>query len=80
MLCGKVVPVVDGLKAELGKQMDFVVTPNTEGDAPERIVRYGLDVHGMVVIDQDDKVLWKESGHKQQAAVVKAELVKLLAK
>jgi hypothetical protein len=69
---------VHGLEEELGSRMKFIIAPYNEGDAPDRIVRYGLDIHGMVVTDQEDKVHWLESGHAQKQGEVRQVLLELL--
>lgn len=78
MLCSKIEPMVHGLAADYAGKMTFVVRNHQEGDSPARITRYGLDVHGMVITDAADKVLWSESGHKQTRADVQAAIDRLL--
>jgi hypothetical protein len=78
VFCEKVEPIVNELATEYPGRVDCkIVKHDAEGSAA-RIVRYGLDKHGMVVTDQDDKVLWIESGHKQTKAGVVQALTKLL--
>ncbi len=78
MFCEKVEPIVHELAKEYAGKVDCqVVKHDAEGSAA-RIVRYGLDRHGMVVTSADDKVLWLESGHKQTKAGVVQALQKLL--
>ncbi|MEC7583641.1 MAG: hypothetical protein VYE77_04930 [Planctomycetota bacterium] len=65
MLCGKVEPIVNGLEKEYGSQLDFEIVDYKKGDSPERIKKYDLGVHGMVITDQAGNRIWSESGHKQ---------------
>ncbi|HEX6813545.1 MAG TPA: hypothetical protein VF384_18140 [Planctomycetota bacterium] len=60
--------------------MKFEVVRYDEGDSPQRIKDYGIDKHGMLIVDQDKKKVWMESGHKQTREVVEAEIKRLLAK
>jgi hypothetical protein len=78
MLCQKVEPIVNGLTQDYQGKIDCKVVKYNEGDSQERIKRYGLDVHGMVITDQTDKVLWSESGHKQTRDGVVAAITKVL--
>ncbi len=78
MLCAKIEPMVHGLAEDYAGKMKFEVRSYNEGDSPDRITRYGLDVHGMVITDAADKVQWSESGHKQTRAGVQAAVDKLL--
>lgn len=71
MLCDAVVPIVNGLAKEYQGKLDFKVVVFDEGDAQARIKKYGLDKHGMVITDQDDKLVWSESGHNQKAPGVR---------
>jgi hypothetical protein len=77
-MCGKVEPIVHGLAKDYEGKVSCKVVKHDEGDSQERIKRYGLDIHGMVLTDQDDKVLWSESSHKQTRAGVEAALQKVL--
>jgi hypothetical protein len=78
MLCNQIVPIVNGLEKEYGDRLGFAVVPHNDGDAPARIERYGLDIHGMVITDQDDRVIWSESGHKQTRQGVRQAIDKAL--
>ena len=78
MLCSKVDPIVNGLNTEYAGRIECKVVKDNEGDSPARIQRYGLNVHGMVITDQDDKLLWSESGHKQTRDGIKAAIDKVL--
>lgn len=72
MLCRKVEPIVNGLEKEYGSQMDFEIVDYEKGDSPERIKKYGLGLHGMVITDQAGNRVWSEPGHKQtRPAIVK---------
>ena len=64
-MCGKVEPIVNGLAKDYEGKIECKVVKYDEGDSPDRIKRYGLTQHGMVITDQNDKVVWSESGHKQ---------------
>lgn len=70
--------MVDGLAKDYAGKMKFEVRIYNEGDSQERIARYGLDRHGMVITDQADTKLWSESGHLQKRAVVGAAIDSLL--
>ena len=78
MLCQKVEPMVHGLAQDYAGRMKFEVVPYNEGDNQKRIAAYGLDVHGMVIVDQTGAKVWSESGHKQTRAGVEAAIKKLL--
>ncbi|MBL8754460.1 MAG: hypothetical protein JNK15_14245 [Planctomycetes bacterium] len=67
-----------GLAKDYTGKVDCKVVKHDEGDSQDRIKRYGLDIHGMVVTDAADKVLWSESGHKQTRDGIDAALKKLL--
>jgi hypothetical protein len=69
---------VHELAKDYAGAVDCKVVQHDEGDSAARIVRYGLNVHGMVIVDQDDQVVWSESGHKQTKAGVVAAIQKLL--
>jgi hypothetical protein len=69
---------VHALAQDYAGKVDCKVVPHNEGDSQARIKRYGLDKHGMVITDQNDKVLWSESGHKQQRDQVTTAITKLL--
>lgn len=59
---------------EFAKRIEFVIENYQEGDSPERITKYGLERHGMILTDRGGKLLWSESGHKQQRETVVAAL------
>lgn len=67
-------PIVHGLAEQYGDQLDFEVVDKTEPGAAERIAGYDFDVHGMVIVDQNDRVVWKEEGHTQTRARVAAAI------
>jgi hypothetical protein len=69
---------VHGLAQDYAGRLDCRVVKHNEGDSPERIKRYGLDRHGMVITDANDKVLWLESSHNQTKAGVVAAIDKVL--
>ena len=69
-----------GLAKDYAGRMAFEVVKYNEGDSPQRIKDYGINVHGMLIVDQDKKKVWVESGHKQTRELVEAEIKKLLAK
>jgi len=69
---------VHGLAKDYTGKMKFEVVPYDQGDNPKRIADYGLDLHGMVIVDQDKKKVWSESGHKQTREGVEAAIKKLL--
>ena len=77
-MCGKVVPIVNGLAKEYEGQMQFAVEDGTTDANLARIEKYGLEVHGMVITDKDDKVIWSESSHNQKRDKVKAAIDKAL--
>jgi hypothetical protein len=59
--------------------MKFVVEDGNTEASKARIAKYGLEIHGMVITDdQDDRVLWSESGHNQKKAGVEAAVKKTL--
>jgi hypothetical protein len=78
VFCAKVEPIVHGLAQDYDGKVTCVVKKHDEGDSQDRIKRYGLNLHGMVVTDASDKVLWSESGHMQTREGVEAALKKLL--
>lgn len=78
MLCSKVVPIVNGFADEYQGKMNFEVVDAKSDASQGRIGKYGLDIHGMVITDKQDKVLWKESGHLQKGPTVKAAIDKAL--
>ena len=68
-----------GLAQEYQGRMTFEVVRYDEGDSPQRIKDYGIDKHGMVIVDKDQKEpVWVESGHKQTREGVEAQIKKLL--
>jgi hypothetical protein len=77
-MCAKVEPIVHGLAQQYAGKIDCVVTNHDEGDSKQRIARYGLNIHGMVITDAQDKVLWSESGHNQTKEGVVAAIAKVL--
>jgi hypothetical protein len=74
------VPIVHGLEKDYAGRMRFEVVKYNEGDSPQRIKDYGIDKHGMLIVDQDKKKVWVESGHHQTRERVEAEIKKLLPK
>jgi hypothetical protein len=72
------VPIVNGLAKEFDGKMQFKVLSKAAAGSVERIEKYGLEVHGMVITDQDDTVVWSESGHMQKRATVKAAIEQCL--
>jgi hypothetical protein len=72
------VPIVNGLAKQYEGKLAFSVVQHNEGDAPARIEKYGLRIHGMVITDEHDVVVWSESGHDQTEAGVKAAIDKAL--
>ncbi|MFY9341724.1 MAG: hypothetical protein WAT39_04500 [Planctomycetota bacterium] len=78
MFCEKVEPIVNELAQEYAGRMTCVIAKHNEGDSQQRIERYGLKGHGMVITDADDKVLWSESSHKQTKEGVTAAIKKVL--
>ncbi len=66
------------LAKDYGNRMKFEVVKYNEGDSQQRIADYGLNIHGMVIVDQDKKKVWSESGHKQTREVVEPAIRKLL--
>jgi hypothetical protein len=77
-MCAQIEPIVHGLAKDFAGRVDCKVVQHNEGDSQQRIARYGLNIHGMVICDRSDQVLWSESGHKQTRAGVEAALQKLL--
>lgn len=77
-MCARVEPIVHGLATEFAGKVECKVVNHDAGDSQARIQRYGLNLHGMVVVDGNDKVLWSESGHNQTRDGVTAALRKLL--
>jgi hypothetical protein len=59
-------------------KIDCVVKNHDDADSPQRIERYGLKIHGMVITDASDRVLWSESSHQQTKAGVEAAIKKVL--
>jgi len=73
------VPIVNGLATEYEGKLKFVVEDGKTEANKARIAKYGLEIHGMVITDdQDDRVLWSESGHNQKKAAVKQAIDKTL--
>ena len=79
-MCAQVEPIVHGLAKDYEGRMTFEVVRYDQGDSPQRIKDYGIDRHGMLIVDQDKKKVWLESGHKQTRERVEAEIKKLLPK
>ena len=67
---------------ELGKayagKMKCEVRKHSEGDSPDLIKKYGLDRHGMVIVDAAGKKLWCESGHNQTKAGVEKAIQEIV--
>ncbi len=78
MFCEQVEPIVHELAPQYAGRMQFHVVAHDAPGSQDRIRRYGLSVHGMVITDRDDKVVWSESGHKQTRAGVVAAVDKVL--
>ncbi|MBK8098320.1 MAG: hypothetical protein IPK26_14515 [Planctomycetes bacterium] len=70
--------MVHELAKEFAGRMECKVVNYQDGDSPQRIKRYGLEQHGMVIVDQADTKAWAESGHKQQKNAVVAAIQKVL--
>jgi len=70
---------VHELEKEYGDRLTFVIRPYNEGDAQDLIASYEMDVHGMVITDQDGNKRWMESGHDQKRPAVQLAIEKLLA-
>ena len=68
------------LAADYSGRMTFEVVKYNEGDSPQRIKDYGIEKHGMLIVDQDKKKVWMESGHNQTRERVEAEIKRLLSK
>lgn len=79
MFCAKVEPMVRGLAKDYEGRMRFEIKDYKKDDSPDLITKYELDKHGMVITDSAGKLLWKESGHKQQRDVVAKAIDGLLA-
>jgi len=57
---------VDALTTRLeGKVVEFELLSTSAEDARTRMRAYGLERHGMVVVDGDDNVIWRQEGHDQ---------------
>ena len=69
---------MNGFASDYEGKMKFVVADGKTDANLARIKKYGLDIHGMVITDQDDTLVWSESGHKQTKAGVKAAIEKSL--
>lgn len=67
-----------GFAQEFAGKIECKVVPHNEGDSPQRIQRYELGQHGMVITDQSDAVVWKEPGHHQTREGVEAAIKKAL--
>lgn len=67
-----------GLAQEFAGKIECKVVKHNEGDSQQRIQRYELGLHGMVITDQNDTVVWKEPGHNQTREGVKAAIEKVL--
>ncbi len=80
MLCARVEPMVHGLEKEHGTAMRFVVVDHKAGDSPERIARYELGRHGMVITDAKGEKLWSEPGHEQTRERVEAAIRQVLGR
>lgn len=61
-----------------GKMLFAVEDGKTEANKA-RIGKYGFSVHGMVITDMQDKIIWKEEGHLQTKAGVKTAIDKALS-
>ena len=59
-------PIVNGLAKEFDGKLQFQVLNTAAPGSAEQIEKYALDIHGMVITDQDDTVVWSESGHMQK--------------
>ncbi|MFK7741069.1 MAG: hypothetical protein AB8H80_12175 [Planctomycetota bacterium] len=65
---------MNGLAEDYAGKLEFEVLPTTAEGSAERMKKYGFDVHGMVLTDQDDNVVWKEDGHKQKREGVQSAI------
>ncbi|MFT4513028.1 MAG: hypothetical protein ACI89X_003202 [Planctomycetota bacterium] len=68
-----------GFASDYEGKMKFSVADGKSDVGKSRIEKYGLDVHGMVITDKNDKVLWKESGHLQTKPGIKTAIDKALS-
>ncbi len=68
-----------GFAKDYEGKMQFAVEDGKSDAGKGRIEKYGLDIHGMVITDKDDKVLWKESGHLQTKSGIKTAIDKVLS-
>ena len=72
--------MVHGLAKDYAGRVTCEVVRYDEGDSPQRIKDHGIDKHGMLIVDQERKKVWVESGHQQTRERVEAEIKKLLGK
>jgi hypothetical protein len=70
---------VNGFATQYEGKMKFSIADGKNDEGLGRIKKYGLDVHGMVITDKNDKVLWKESGHLQTKGGIKTAIDKVLS-
>ncbi|MCK5941909.1 MAG: hypothetical protein KAI24_08085 [Planctomycetes bacterium] len=69
---------MNGLAEQYEDKMDFEVVSTKDPGAAERIEQIGFEIHGMVITDEADRILWKEEGHMMKEPAVKAQIEKLL--
>lgn len=67
-----------GLAKDYAGRLQFEVVKYNEGDSQQRIEKYGLIQHGMILCDDQQNLVWSESGHKQTREGVVAALEKAL--
>ena len=69
---------MNGFAKEYEGKMQFVVEDGKTEANIASIAKYGLEIHGMVITDKDDNVLWSESSHNQKHETVKKAIDKAL--
>ena len=70
---------MNGFAQDYEGKMKFAVEDANSDANKGRITKYGFDVHGMVITDQNDKIVWKEEGHLQTQDGIKAAIEKALS-
>lgn len=71
--------MVRGLAKDYDGRVVCRVEDYQKGDSPALIKKHGIEKHGMILTDAEGKLLWSESGHKQQRDKVAAALDKVLS-
>ena len=69
---------MNGLAKDYEGKLKFAIEDGKAEASLARIKQYELEIHGMVITDKDDKVVWRESGHNQKRDGVKAAIDKAL--